>query len=114
MGSLPNVSGKPNENPAIAATGLTKWLGEGETKVAAVNHVALVAHFGEMPFLVGPAGSGKTTTLSRISGILRPSEGQVTVKGADIWTLNNDQLADFRLNTIGFVFQDYHLFPRLT
>jgi putative ABC transport system ATP-binding protein len=38
----------------------------------------------------------------------------VTVKGADIWTLNNDQLADFRLNTIGFVFQDYHLFPRLT
>jgi putative ABC transport system ATP-binding protein len=36
------------------------------------------------------------------------------VKGADIWTLNNDQLADFRLNTIGFVFQDYHLFPRLT
>jgi putative ABC transport system ATP-binding protein len=38
----------------------------------------------------------------------------VTVKGTDIWTLNNDQLADFRLNTIGFVFQDYHLFPRLT
>jgi putative ABC transport system ATP-binding protein len=36
------------------------------------------------------------------------------VKGADIWTLNNDQLADFRLNTVGFVFQDYHLFPRLT
>jgi putative ABC transport system ATP-binding protein len=38
----------------------------------------------------------------------------VTVKGADLWTLNNDQLADFRLNTVGFVFQDYHLFPRLT
>ena len=49
-----------------------------------------------------------------ISGILRPNAGQVTVKGADIWTLNNDRLADFRLNTIGFVFQDYHLFPRLT
>ena len=38
----------------------------------------------------------------------------MVVKGADIWTQNNDQLADFRLNTIGFVFQDYHLFPRLT
>jgi putative ABC transport system ATP-binding protein len=38
----------------------------------------------------------------------------VIVKGADIWTLNNDHLADFRLNTVGFVFQDYHLFPRLT
>jgi putative ABC transport system ATP-binding protein len=49
-----------------------------------------------------------------ISGILRPTSGTVTVKGADIWTQNTDQLADFRLHTIGFVFQDYHLFPRLT
>jgi len=45
---------------------------------------------------------------------LRPNSGTVKVKGADIWTLNKDELADFRLNTIGFVFQDYHLFPRLT
>jgi putative ABC transport system ATP-binding protein len=67
-----------------------------------------------MLFIVGPSGSGKTTMLSMISGILRPNAGKVVVKGADIWTLNNDQLADFRLNTIGFVFQDYHLFPRLT
>jgi putative ABC transport system ATP-binding protein len=49
-----------------------------------------------------------------ISGILRPDGGTVTVKGTNIWTLSNDQLADFRLNTVGFVFQDYHLFPRLT
>jgi putative ABC transport system ATP-binding protein len=99
---------------AIVATGLTKWFGEGETRVTAVNQVGLVAHFGEMLFIVGPSGSGKTTMLSMISGILRPNAGNVKVKGADIWTLNNDQLADFRLNTIGFVFQDYHLFPRLT
>jgi putative ABC transport system ATP-binding protein len=99
---------------AIVATDLTKWFGEGETKVTAVNGVGLVAHFGEMLFIVGPSGSGKTTMLSMISGILRPNAGNVKVKGADIWTLNNDELADFRLNTIGFVFQDYHLFPRLT
>ena len=105
---------KPMENHAIVATDLTKWFGEGETKVTAVNQVGLVAHFGEMLFIVGPSGSGKTTMLSMISGILRPNAGNVKVKGADIWTLNNDQLADFRLNTIGFVFQDYHLFPRLT
>src|SRR5580658_5987391 len=105
---------KPIENEAIVATGLTKWFGEGETRVTAVNDVGLVAHFGEMLFIVGPSGSGKTTLLSMISGILRPNAGKVTVKGADIWTLNNDQLADFRLNTVGFVFQDYHLFPRLT
>ena len=79
-----------------------------------MNHVRMVAHFGEMLFIIGPSGSGKTTMLSMLSGILRPNAGNVTVKGADIWTLNNDQLADFRLNTVGFVFQDYHLFPRLT
>jgi len=101
-------------NEAIVATGVTKCFGEGETKVIAVNNVGLVAHFGEMLFIVGPSGSGKTTMLSMISGILRPTSGTVLVKNADIWTLSNDDLADFRLNTIGFVFQDYHLFPRLT
>jgi putative ABC transport system ATP-binding protein len=102
------------EGEAIVATGLTKYFGEGETKMTAVNGVGFTAHFGEMLFIIGPSGSGKTTLLSMISGILRPNAGSVKVKGADIWTLNNDQLADFRLNTIGFVFQDYHLFPRLT
>lgn len=102
------------ENEAIVATDLTKYFGEGETRMIAVNAVGFTAHFGEMLFIVGPSGSGKTTLLSMISGILRPNTGKVVVKGADIWTQNNDQLADFRLNTIGFVFQDYHLFPRLT
>ncbi|MFH0131850.1 ABC transporter ATP-binding protein [Variovorax sp. VaC1] len=99
---------------AVIASGLTKYFGEGEARMTAVNHVNFVAHFGEMVFLVGPSGSGKTTFLSMISGILRPDEGTVNVKGADIWALGKEALADFRLNTIGFVFQDYHLFPRLT
>jgi predicted ABC-type transport system involved in lysophospholipase L1 biosynthesis ATPase subunit len=111
---MPSASAKTLESQAIVATDLTKWFGQGETKVKAVNGVALVAHFGEMLFIVGPSGSGKTTMLSMLSGILRPNSGTVTVKGTDIWTLDNDQLADFRLNTVGFVFQDYHLFPRLT
>ena len=108
------ASAESRENQAIVASDLTKWFGEGEARVTAVDDVGLVAHFGEMLFIVGPSGSGKTTMMSMISGILRPSAGRVVVKGADIWTLTNDQLADFRLNTIGFVFQDYHLFPRLT
>lgn len=99
---------------AIFATGLTKWFGDGATRMTAVSEVELIAHFGEMLFIVGPSGSGKTTLLSMISGILRPNSGSVKVNGRDIWQLTNDQLADFRLNTIGFVFQDYHLFPRLT
>jgi putative ABC transport system ATP-binding protein len=49
-----------------------------------------------------------------ISGILRPNTGNVIVDGQDIWKLDSNALAEFRLNTIGFVFQDYHLFPRLT
>jgi putative ABC transport system ATP-binding protein len=109
----------PNEkarrgNPAVVGTDLTKWFGVGETKTIAVDHVGLTAYFGEILFIVGPSGSGKTTMLSMLSGILRPNAGNVVVNGADIWTLSNDQLADFRLNSIGFVFQDYHLFPRLT
>ena len=99
---------------AIVATKLTKWFGGGETKMTAVDGVDFLAHFGEMLFIVGPSGSGKTTLLSMISVIVRPKSGSVKVKGADIWALSNDELADFRLNTIGFVFQDFHLFPRLT
>ena len=100
-------------NIAIQATGLSKWFGEGEAKTMAVRDVNLQASFGEMIYIVGPSGSGKTTLLSLLSGILRPNSGIVTVDGVDIWSLNADQLADFRLNKVGFVFQDYHLFPRL-
>jgi putative ABC transport system ATP-binding protein len=67
-----------------------------------------------MIYIVGPSGSGKTTLLSVLSGILRPDSGTVSVEGVDVWSLSADRLADFRLNKIGFVFQDYHLFPRLT
>jgi putative ABC transport system ATP-binding protein len=99
---------------AIVARGLTKSFGEGEARMVAVAGAEFTAHFGEMVFIVGPSGSGKTTFLSMISGILRPDAGTVEVKSVDIWQLSNDQLADFRLNTIGFVFQDFHLFPRLS
>ena len=99
---------------AIEARDLSKWFGEGETRTNAVQKVALDAHFQEMLFIVGPSGSGKTTLLSMLSGILRPNQGTVKIKDQDIWSLSADKLADMRLNTVGFVFQDFHLFPRLT
>ena len=99
---------------AIRAEKLTKWFGEGEARTTAVRDVSFEARFGEMLFVVGPSGSGKTTMLSMISGILRPNAGSVEIEGSDIWALSNDALADFRLNKLGFVFQDYHLFPRLS
>ncbi len=100
--------------PAVKADNLTKWFGEGAARTVAVRSVSFEALFGEMLYIVGPSGSGKTTLLSMISGILRPNEGTVTVEEQDIWSLPSDEIAEFRLNRVGFVFQDYHLFPRLT
>jgi putative ABC transport system ATP-binding protein len=99
---------------AIQAKGLEKWFGEGEAKTTALKDVDLEAYFGEMLYIVGPSGSGKTTLLSVLSGVLKPNSGSVLVENIDIWHLDSDKLADFRLNKIGFVFQDFHLFPRLS
>jgi len=99
---------------AMRATELVKWFGEDNAKTVAVREVSFDAWFGEMLFIEGPSGSGKTTLLSLISGILRPNSGTVLVENKDIWSMTSDQIADFRLNKVGFVFQDYHLFPRLT
>ena len=98
----------------MRANELVKWFGEGEAKTYAVRDVSFEAYFGEMLYIEGPSGSGKTTLLSMISGILRPNSGTVIVEDKEIWSLTSDEIADFRLNTVGFVFQDYHLFPRLT
>ncbi len=101
-------------NTAIQAVGLNKWFGEGDARTHAVKDVNFEAYFGEILYVVGPSGSGKTTMLSMISGILRPNGGSVKIEATEIWTLSTDALAEFRLHKIGFVFQDFHLFPRLT
>ena len=99
---------------AMQARDLVKWFGEGDARTVAVAGVSFDAWFGEMLYIEGPSGSGKTTLLSMISGILRPNEGSVLVEGEEIWKFSSDRIAEFRLNKVGFVFQDYHLFPRLT
>jgi putative ABC transport system ATP-binding protein len=104
----------PYAGAAIQARGVSKWFGSGEARTQALRCVSFQARFGEMLYIVGPSGSGKTTLLSVISGILRPDEGSVAVEGQEIWSMSSDGITDFRLRTIGFVFQDYHLFPRLT
>jgi putative ABC transport system ATP-binding protein len=99
---------------AIVAEKVSKWFGQDNARTYAVREVSFEAKWGEMLYIVGPSGSGKTTLLSMISGILRPNSGSVAIDGRDLWSQSDDEIADFRLNTIGFVFQDYHLFPRLT
>lgn len=99
---------------ALEAKNLVKWFGEGDARTFAVRDVSFEAFLGEVLFIVGPSGSGKTTLLSMISGILRPNSGAVDVLGREIWKLGANDLAEFRLKSIGFVFQDHHLFPKLT
>ncbi len=99
---------------AVRATELEKSFGEGTARTYAIRGISFEAYFGEMLYFVGPSGSGKTTLLSMISGILKPDSGSVMVDGKDIWGLSANEIADFRLNRVGFVFQDYHLFPKLS
>jgi putative ABC transport system ATP-binding protein len=99
---------------AVQAIDLVKWFGAEEIRTYAVRDVSFEANYGEMLYITGPSGSGKTTLLSMISGILRPNSGTVIVEGKEIWKLSPNEIADFRLHTVGFVFQDYHLFPKLT
>lgn len=98
----------------LQAKNLVKWFGSEDNKTYALRDVSLDVNFGEMLYIVGPSGSGKTTLLSIISGILRSNAGEVIIKGQNLWQLNDDDLTDFRLYSIGFVFQDFHLFPNLT
>jgi putative ABC transport system ATP-binding protein len=99
---------------AVQAIDLVKWFGAEEIRTYAVRDVSFEAYYGEVLYITGPSGSGKTTLLSMISGILRPNAGTVIVEGKEIWKLSPNEIADFRLHSVGFVFQDYHLFPKLT
>jgi putative ABC transport system ATP-binding protein len=82
--------------------------------VIAVNHVHLHLERGEFTALVGPSGSGKTTLLNLIGGLDRPDSGSIRIDGVDITRLSPNQLIDFRLRNIGFVFQSFNLIPVLT
>ncbi|MFM1875524.1 MAG: hypothetical protein RL266_1261 [Bacteroidota bacterium] len=87
---------------------------EGVVPVLAVNMVNLQIEDNEFTAIIGPSGSGKTTLLNMIGGLDRPTSGQMLVNGQDLAELSDNQLIDFRLRHIGFVFQSYNLIPVLT
>lgn len=93
---------------------LTKTYDEGPVPVHAVQGVDLQIEKGEFTAIIGPSGSGKTTLLNMIGGLDTPSSGELIVNGTDISQLNQNQMIDFRLRNIGFVFQAYNLIPVLT
>jgi putative ABC transport system ATP-binding protein len=79
-----------------------------------LDGVTLDVERGEFLAITGPSGSGKSTLLGLIAGLDRPASGTITVAGVDLATLGEDALARFRRETIGYVFQSYHLIPTLT
>lgn len=83
-------------------------------KVHAVRGVDLSIAEGEFTAIVGPSGSGKTTFLNMVGGLDKPTEGSVTVGGVELSGMSENQLIDFRMHNIGFVFQAYNLIPVLT
>jgi putative ABC transport system ATP-binding protein len=98
----------------LSARHIKKHFGQGDSVTYALKDISFDLNYGEMLYIIGPSGSGKTTLLSIVSGILRPNEGEVIVQDRNIWELSEDDLAEFRCKTLGFVFQDFHLFNTLT
>ncbi len=86
----------------------------GDQKVHALDSVNLEIQAGEYISIMGPSGSGKSTLLNIIGLLDRATSGTFHLNGSDVTTLDDDQLAEVRSQTIGFVFQFFHLIPRLT
>jgi putative ABC transport system ATP-binding protein len=98
----------------VTVRGLTKIYLQGEINVTALDNISLDIVAGEFLALMGPSGSGKSTLLHIIAGIDRPTSGQCLVQGIDVAQLNESELADWRNQNVGFVFQTFNLIPVLT
>ena len=99
-----------NNHTIISATDLNKAFGA----LQVVKQVNLEVKKGDFISIVGKSGSGKTTLLSLLSGLERPSSGRVMLNGQDITDSSEDELALFRRETVGFIFQSFHLIPTLS
>ena len=99
---------------AVETEHLWKTYTQEAEEVHAVHDVSLTVERGEFTALAGPSGSGKTTLLNVIGGLTRPTSGKIRVAGQELTDMSNQELAELRLDQIGFVFQAYNLLPVLT
>ena len=86
----------------------------GDHELRALDRVSFTLDEGKFVVILGPSGAGKSTLLNLLGGLDSPTEGTITVSGADISKLTDNELADYRASTVGFVFQFYNLIPTLT
>jgi putative ABC transport system ATP-binding protein len=100
--------------PAIALKDVHLTLGEGAGRVHILKGIDLQIEQGTSVGLVGPSGSGKSTLLMVMAGLERADEGAVTVAGAELGPMSEDQLARFRGRNVGIIFQSFHLVPNMT
>ncbi|PLX71250.1 MAG: macrolide ABC transporter ATP-binding protein [Desulfuromonas sp.] len=98
----------------IELDNIAKLYQEGNQQVVALDNLSLQFEAGEFAVLAGPSGSGKTTVLNLIGCLDRPSAGRMVFNGRDMGQATARELADFRLQNIGFIFQSYNLIPVLT
>ena len=100
--------------PAIRLESVSRQYTMGETVIRAVNDVSLAVRSGEFLALLGSSGSGKSTLLNLIAGLDRPSSGAVVANGQDLSKMSSLELARYRRQTVGMVFQSFNLLPRMT
>ncbi|QDM41311.1 ABC transporter ATP-binding protein [Altererythrobacter sp. TH136] len=112
MDSGPIGGSAPGE-AAISTRGVTRDFKAGQQTITVLHGIDLDVRAGELTYLVGESGSGKTTLISIMCGILWPTLGEVKVFGTDIYGLSDTALVEFRLNNIGFIFQQYNLIPSI-
>jgi len=98
----------------IRAEALTKEYRSGGQTLAVLKNINFEIATGDLVAIVGPSGSGKTTLLGLMAGLDRPTRGRVVVDGQDLSKMSEDELARFRAERVGFVFQSFHLLPTLT
>ena len=98
----------------IETKNLSKIYNPGKFEVKAVNDVSSIFEDGEFTSVVGPSGSGKTTFLNCVGGLDKPTSGDVYISGENITSLSGNDIIQYRLKNIGFVFQAYNLIPVLS
>jgi len=103
-----------NSDILIALTGVEKMFQLGDQTVHALDGVNLQVRKGEYLSVMGPSGSGKSTMLNMLGLLDRPDRGSYRLAGVETTTLDEERRARFRREQIGFVFQSFHLIPRLT